>query len=191
MTNITMVVSDATGSSQQVVVEGAESTDLMGAAIGDTVDGAVCGLDGITVELTGGSDAAGRPMRPDVPGSALTELLSSGGIGYRPTRDGERKRVTVRGRQVSAETAQVNAQIADGATLADAGEDEADAGDAGEDENADVGEDEVAAEETEEDVVAEDAEEDTAADDDVDDEAAADEAEAADAEADDETDADA
>jgi small subunit ribosomal protein S6e len=163
-----MVVSDATGSSQQVVVEGAESTDIMGAAIGDTVDGAVCGLDGITVELTGGSDAAGRPMRPDVPGSALTELLSSGssgGIGYRPTRDGERKRVTVRGRQVSAETAQVNAQIADGATLADAGEDEADAGDADEDDDADVGEDEVAAEETEE---------DTAADDDVDDEAAAD-----------------
>ncbi|MDR9446014.1 MAG: 30S ribosomal protein S6e [Haloquadratum sp.] len=182
MTDITMVVSDATGSSQQVVVEGAESTDLMGAAIGETVDGAVCGLDGITVELTGGSDAAGRPMRPDVPGSALTELLSSGGIGYRPTRDGERKRVTVRGRQVSAETAQVNAQIADGATLADADEDAED--DAADD--ADVEEDAVAADETEADVVAEDAVEDTAADDDVDDEAAADEAEA-----DDETDADA
>jgi len=188
MTDITMVVSDATGSSQQVVVEGAESTDIMGAAIGDTVDGAVCGLDGITVELTGGSDAAGRPMRPDVPGSALRELLSSGGIGYRPTRDGERKRVTVRGRQVSAETAQVNAQIADGATLADAGEDEADAGDAGEDDDADVGEDAVADEAVaEEDVAADDATEDIEADDD----AAADEAAEDDAEADDETDADA
>ena len=81
MTDIKMVVSDATGSSQQVVVEDAQSTDIMGAEIGEEIDGAVCGLDGITVELTGGSDAAGRPMRPDVPGSALRELLSSGGIG--------------------------------------------------------------------------------------------------------------
>ena len=179
MTDITMVVSDATGSSQQVVVEGAESTDLMGAQIGDTIDGAVCGLDGITVELTGGSDAAGRPMRPDVPGSALRELLSSGGIGYHPTRDGERKRVTVRGRQVSSATAQVNAQIADGSTLADAAADV-------EDDDADIGGDASAEEsETEEDVAAED----TAADDGVDDEAADDEVDAADTEADDESDA--
>ena len=43
MTDITMVVSDATGSSQQVVVEDAQSTDIMGAEIGDTIEGAVCG----------------------------------------------------------------------------------------------------------------------------------------------------
>ena len=182
MTDIKMVVSDATGSSQQVVVEDAQSTDIMGAEIGEEIDGAVYGLDGITVELTGGSDAAGRPMRPDVPGSALRELLSSGGIGYHPTRDGERKRVTVRGRQVSSATAQVNVHIADGSTLADAN---ADVEDAPSDDDADVGGDASAEEaETEEDDAAGDADEDTAADDDVDDEAAA-----AEAEADDESDA--
>ena len=41
MTDITMVVSDATGSSQQVVVEDAQSTDIMGAAIGDMIDGGI------------------------------------------------------------------------------------------------------------------------------------------------------
>jgi small subunit ribosomal protein S6e len=50
-------------------------------------------------------------MREDVPGSDLKELLLEGGVGYEPTRDGERKRVTVRGRQVSDETAQVNAAV--------------------------------------------------------------------------------
>jgi len=50
-------------------------------------------------------------MRADVAGSALTELLLTGGTGYNPDRDGERKRVTVRGREVSDATRQINAKV--------------------------------------------------------------------------------
>ncbi|ESS11945.1 MAG: ribosomal protein S6E (S10) [uncultured archaeon A07HR60] len=52
-------------------------------------------------------------MREDVPGSDLKELLSTGGVGYEPSRDGERKRITVRGRQISEATAQINTRVKD------------------------------------------------------------------------------
>jgi small subunit ribosomal protein S6e len=63
------------------------------------------------VEITGGSDTAGRPMRGDVPGTDLKQLLLTGGVGYEPQVDGERRRVTVRGREVSEDTRQINAKI--------------------------------------------------------------------------------
>jgi small subunit ribosomal protein S6e len=52
-------------------------------------------------------------MRPDVNGPALKEILVEGGIGYEPERDGERKRVTVRGKEVSDDITQLNVSIAD------------------------------------------------------------------------------
>jgi small subunit ribosomal protein S6e len=67
-------------------------------------------------------------MRDDVPGPNLKEILSDGGVGYKPTRDGERKRSTVRGREVSDETAQINAKVVAGegdvAEAFEAGEDD-------------------------------------------------------------------
>jgi DNA-binding sugar fermentation-stimulating protein len=42
---------------------------------------------------------------------ALKNILLEGGTGYRPQRDGERKRVTVRGREISDNTRQINAII--------------------------------------------------------------------------------
>ncbi|ERG89522.1 MAG: ribosomal protein S6E (S10), partial [halophilic archaeon J07HX5] len=58
-----------------------------------------------------GSDDAGRPMRADVSGSNLRSVLLTGGTGYDPSRDGERRRVTVRGSEVSDATRQINAKI--------------------------------------------------------------------------------
>jgi small subunit ribosomal protein S6e len=37
--------------------------------------------------------------------------MSDGGVGFEPTTDGERKRITVRGREVSDDTRQINAKI--------------------------------------------------------------------------------
>jgi small subunit ribosomal protein S6e len=111
MAEFKVVVSDKTGHTRQFEVDGQDANRFLGRDLGDEVDGSAVGLDGATIELTGGSDNAGRPMREDVPGSDLKELLLEGGVGYEPTRDGERKRVTVRGRQVSDETAQVNAAV--------------------------------------------------------------------------------
>ncbi|TQQ82697.1 30S ribosomal protein S6e [Halonotius terrestris] len=115
MAEFQVVVSDPDGGkTYQHEVEGQAANRFVGREIGDEVDAGAVGLDGYTLELTGGSDETGRPMRDNVPGSAIKELLLEGGVGFNPSRDGERKRITVRGRQVSSATAQINAKIIDG-----------------------------------------------------------------------------
>ena len=132
MAEFKIVVSDETGHTEQFEVDGQDANRFLGRDLGDEVDGGAVGHDGVTLELTGGSDEAGRPMRDDVAGSELKELLLEGGVAYHPSSDGERKRVTVRGRRVSEATAQVNARMVDG-TFGD-DEDDADADDAEDDE---------------------------------------------------------
>jgi len=112
MAEFTVAVSDPeSGTTYQVDVAEQDANRFIGKDLGEEVDGGAVGLPGYTLELTGGSDNAGRPMREDVRGSALKELLLEGGTGYDPSRDGERKRVTVRGREISDDTRQINAKI--------------------------------------------------------------------------------
>ena len=122
MAEFQIVVSDTTGHTEQFEVDGQDANRFLNRDLGDEVDGGAVGHDGVTLELTGGSDEAGRPMRADVAGSELKELLLEGGVGYHPSREGERKRVTVRGRRISEATAQINARMIDGTF----GDDEAD-----------------------------------------------------------------
>jgi small subunit ribosomal protein S6e len=115
MAEFQVVVADPeTGATVQRAVDGQDANRFLGRELGDEVDGGAVGLDGYTLELTGGSDDAGRPMRADVEGPNLEELLLTGGVGYDPTREGERRRVTVRGSEVSEATAQLNAAVIDG-----------------------------------------------------------------------------
>lgn len=112
MAEFTVAVSDPeTGLTHQIDVSDQDANRFIGRELGDEVDGGAVTLDGYTLELTGGSDNAGRPMRSDVRGANLKSILLEGGTGYKPSRDGERKRVTVRGREVSDSTRQINAKI--------------------------------------------------------------------------------
>lgn len=112
MATFTVVLGDPEdGTTYQRQVDGQDANRFIGRSIGETVEGDAVGLPGYTLEVTGGSDDAGRPMHSDLRGSALREILSTGGIGYRPARDGERRRVTVRGAEISDETVQINATI--------------------------------------------------------------------------------
>jgi small subunit ribosomal protein S6e len=114
MAEFQVVVADPDdGMTYQFDVDGQDANRFLGREIGEEVDGNAVGLDGYTIEVTGGSDNSGRPMRPDVAGSNLKALLLTGGVGYEPTVEGERKRVTVRGREISDETRQINAKIVD------------------------------------------------------------------------------
>ncbi len=115
MATFTVVVADPeSGASYQLDADEQDANRFMGKELGDEVDGSAVGLDGYTLELTGGSDDAGRPMRPDVAGPNLKEvLMKEEGVGYKPDREGERKRVTVRGREVSDAVAQINTTITD------------------------------------------------------------------------------
>ncbi len=114
MATFQVVVSDPeSGRSKQLEVDGQDANRFLGRELGDEVDGGAVGLDGGALTLTGGSDDAGRPLREDVPGPELKEVLLEGGVGYNPSREGERRRVTVRGRQISDTVAQINASVAD------------------------------------------------------------------------------
>jgi len=129
------------GTTYQFEVDGQDANRFIGRSIGETVDGGAAGLAGYELEITGGSDATGRPMRGDVRGPELRAVLLTGGTGFNPTRDGERKRVTVRGREVSDETRQINAKIA--ARGDQSVEELLDGGDAaGDEDDEDVGDDE-------------------------------------------------
>lgn len=99
------------GATYQFEVEGQDANRFIGREIGEAVDGGAVGLAGYELEITGGSDTTGRPMRADVAGPNLKAVLLTGGTGFNPTVDGERRRVTVRGREVSDDTRQINAKI--------------------------------------------------------------------------------
>jgi small subunit ribosomal protein S6e len=112
MAEFTVAVSDPeSGMTYQVDASEQDANRFIGKEIGEEVDGSAVGLSGYTLEVTGGSDNAGRPMREDVRGAALQSVLLEGGTGYSPSREGERKRVTVRGREISDDTRQINARI--------------------------------------------------------------------------------
>lgn len=115
MATFTVVVGDPeSGTSYQLETEDQDANRFLGRSIGEEVEGGAVGLDGYTLEITGGSDEAGRPLSDSVAGASLQEVLMTGRqTGYKPTRDGERRRITVRGREVSDAVAQVNAAIVD------------------------------------------------------------------------------
>ena len=107
-----LVVSDKkTGKSYPIEVADDKKSLFIGKKIGDKFPGDEFGLFGYTLELTGGSDLSGIPMRPDISGSRKAKILLSGGAGFHPTRKGERRKKMVRGSHYTADNAQANAVI--------------------------------------------------------------------------------
>lgn len=98
----------------QIRIVGPASQNLIGLKIGDKIDGRIAGLPNIKLEIRGGSDLAGFPMRVDVAGPVKKYLLLSQGPGYRPREDGERKRKLIRGNTVSEDMVQINTVIVQG-----------------------------------------------------------------------------
>lgn len=132
MADFQIVVGDGDeGTTYSFDVDGQDANRFIGRSIGDTVDGDVLGLPGYELEITGGSDVSGRPMRGDVKGAGTKAVLLTGGVGYEPTVKGERKRVTVRGAEISDETRQINAKVV---THGDQSMDDLLSGDDGDDE---------------------------------------------------------
>ena len=87
------------------------STLFVGKRVGDVVDGDVIGLSGYALEITGGSDKAGVPMRKDVTGVSSRRILITSPPGYKPKENGKRRRKTVRGHEISTEISQINVKI--------------------------------------------------------------------------------
>ncbi|MGF3523199.1 MAG: 30S ribosomal protein S6e [Candidatus Bathyarchaeia archaeon] len=112
MAKFKVIVSDpATGTSKVVELEGARAVPFIGRKIGETLDGAVVDLPAQKIQITGGSDKDGVPMRPNVHGGVRRDIVLSGGVGFKPTKPGQRKRKTVRGNVITDEIVQINAKI--------------------------------------------------------------------------------
>ena len=112
MADFKIILSDpGTGRSYKIDATGPAAGALIGKRIGDKVDGSVLGLPGYTIRLTGGTDKTGIPARRDLPGPARRRLLLSRGVGFHPVMEGERRRKSVRGREISADFVQINAAV--------------------------------------------------------------------------------
>jgi len=108
---VLIVSNPADGTSQRVELDDQQLRALYGTRIGQVVEGAVAGMQGYKIKLTGGTDKDGIPMRPDVHGSAKARVVLSGGVGYKPKNKGDKKRKVVRGNTVSTETTFLNFTI--------------------------------------------------------------------------------
>jgi len=92
-------------------LEGSAAQPLVGREIGETADGSLIGMEKVKLEITGGSDKDGIPMRPDIHGGGKKYTVLSGGVGFNPKASGERRRKLVRGRMITDQTYQINMRI--------------------------------------------------------------------------------
>tara|TARA_B100000029_G_scaffold15560_1_gene16112 strand:- start:1088 stop:1585 length:498 start_codon:yes stop_codon:yes gene_type:complete len=117
------------GRAYAVDITGSNYNHFLGKKIGDAVDGMFIGegdqsLSGYKLEITGGSDVTGRPMRPDLDGAGVKSVLVSPGVGYKGKRyvkknaqvyrykyDGIRRRRNLRGNVISQDTRQINLKV--------------------------------------------------------------------------------
>jgi len=112
MAKFKVIVSDPSQSKSKVVeLEGARAVPLIGRRLGETVDGSVVGMSGMKLQITGGSDKDGFPMRPNIHGGVRVSVVLSNGVGFHAKREGERQRKTMRGNVLTEEIVQVNMKV--------------------------------------------------------------------------------
>ncbi|MHA1583943.1 MAG: S6e family ribosomal protein [Promethearchaeota archaeon] len=84
---------------------------LVGRKVGDEFNGALIGLPGYVLKITGGSDNGGIPIRSDVHGPMKRRILLSKGPCYKPKRRGEKRRKIVRGNEITDDVTQINSVV--------------------------------------------------------------------------------
>jgi small subunit ribosomal protein S6e len=96
----------------KIDLKGDDADKLVGKKIGESFRGELVGLAGYELTITGGSDRAGFPMKPGVPGMARKRLLLRDSIGCHPKKyKGQRLRKSVHGNTVSMNIVQLNTKI--------------------------------------------------------------------------------
>jgi len=112
MAKFKVIVSDPkAGTSKVVELEEARAAPFIGRRVGETIDGSIVDLPAHKVQIMGGSDKDGVPMRGNVHGGVRRNVVLSGGAGFSPKKKGERKRKTVRGNTITDEIVQINMKI--------------------------------------------------------------------------------
>lgn len=124
---------DNGGKSYSLKITGNNHAQILGKRIGDVVDGIFVGegeqtLSGYKLEITGGSDKTGTPLRKDLEGGSRQSILVTQSTGYkgqvivhkkkggdkkrfRYKPDGLRRRRTFRGNTITQDTRQINLKV--------------------------------------------------------------------------------
>jgi small subunit ribosomal protein S6e len=112
MVEFKVVVNDIkTGRSHQVQVSGHHANSLIGKKIGEEVDGIFISLPGYKLQITGGTDKNGFPMRKDFPGMNRRRLLLSNSLGFHAKENGLRKKKSIHGNTVNQDIVQINMSV--------------------------------------------------------------------------------
>jgi small subunit ribosomal protein S6e len=106
-----MEITVGTSDGQTFQEELDDASQLVGKKIGEEVDGGIVGLNGYKLEITGGSDKQGFPMRRSLEGPARRRVLIEDGAGIDEDEYGVRRRKSVRGNQVSEDIQQLNMKV--------------------------------------------------------------------------------
>ena len=131
------VVNDANpksnGRAYSLKISGNNHSQLLGKKIGDVVDGIFVGegdqtLSGYKLQITGGSDKTGTPLRRDLEGGSRQSILVTASTGFKghslvfKNKGGEKKRFrykpnglrmrrNFRGNTITQDTRQVNLKV--------------------------------------------------------------------------------
>ncbi len=112
MAKFKVIVSDPmSGASKVLELEEARASPFISKKLGETLDGAVVDLPAHKIQLMGGSDKDGVPMRSNVHGGVRRAVVLSSGAGFKAKEKGQRKRKVVRGDIITDEIVQINAKI--------------------------------------------------------------------------------
>ncbi len=88
-----------------------DAEKFIGLKIGDKFNGELINITGYELEITGGSNKAGFPMRSDIEGQGRRKILATKGLGFNAKRKGQRKRKSIMGNTISQETSQINCKV--------------------------------------------------------------------------------
>jgi small subunit ribosomal protein S6e len=109
MANFKFVISDGKKSYQ--FEKDQKDSPVFGKKIGDMLDGGFLGLEGYELQITGGSDKDGFPMRKDIEGQMRKKFLIAEGVGFRTEVEGLKRRRMLRGNAISDDVSQINCKI--------------------------------------------------------------------------------
>ena len=100
-----------TRKSYQLEVDQSKAIGLIGKKIGEEFSGDIIGLNGYSLQITGGTDRDGFPMHSKIKGPGRKKVLLTSPPCFHPRLKGERRRKTVRGNTVSEAIAQINVKV--------------------------------------------------------------------------------
>lgn len=99
------------GTSKLLALTSEQSSAIVGLKIGETFEGERIGAPGLKLQIRGGSDKSGFPMRPDLQGGVKRRILVSTGPGFKPSAPGERVKKMMRGNTITDDIVQVNLRM--------------------------------------------------------------------------------